>query len=56
MADGGAAGKAFDHFAAGEGVADQPEPAFAVKTGAVEGDDAPPLPGRDAARRAVRAR
>ena len=40
VADGGVAGKALDHLAAGEGVADEAEPAFAVKSGAVEGDDA----------------
>ena len=40
MADGGVAGQALDHLAAGEGVADQAEPAFAVKAAAVEGDDA----------------
>ena len=40
MADGDRAGEAFDHLAAGEGVADETEPPLAVKTGAVEGDDA----------------
>ena len=40
VADGGVAGKALDHLAAGEGVADEAEPAFTVKSGAVEGDDA----------------
>ena len=40
MADRGSAGQAFDHLAAGEGVADEAEPPFAVKPGAVEGDDA----------------
>ena len=40
MADRGGAGQPLDHFAAGEGVADQAEPPFAVKPGAVEGDDA----------------
>jgi hypothetical protein len=40
MADRGAAGKPLDYFAAGEGIADQTEPAFTVKSGAVEGDDA----------------
>ena len=40
MADGGVAGQALDHFAAGEGVADQAEAAFAVEAAAVEGDDA----------------
>ena len=40
MADGGGAGQALDHLAAGEGVADQAEPAFGVEAAAVEGDDA----------------
>ena len=40
MADGGVAGQALDHFAAGEGVADQAEAAFRVEAAAVEGDDA----------------
>ena len=40
MADGHNAGQALDHFAAGEGVADQAEAAFGVETAAVEGDDA----------------
>ena len=40
MADGGVAGQALDHFAAGEGVADEAEPAFGVEAAAVEGDDA----------------
>jgi hypothetical protein len=40
MADGGVAGKALDHLAAGKGVADETEPAFTVKSGSVEGDDA----------------
>ena len=40
MADGGVAGQALDHLAAGEGVADEAEPAFAVEAAAVEGDDA----------------
>ena len=40
MIDGGVAGKPFDHFAAGEGVADEAEPAFTVKPGSVKGDDA----------------
>ena len=40
MADRGVAGQALDHLAAGKRVADQAEPAFAVKAGAVEGDDA----------------
>ena len=40
MADRGVAGQALDHLAAGEGVADQAEPPFAVKPRAVEGDDA----------------
>ena len=40
MADRGIAGQPLDHFAAGKGVADQAEPAFAVETGAIEGDDA----------------
>ena len=39
MADGGVAGEALDHLAAGEGIADEAEPAFTVKSGAVEGDD-----------------
>ena len=40
VADGGVAGKALDYLAAGEGVADEAEPAFTVKSGSVEGDDA----------------
>ena len=40
MADRGVAGQALDHFAAGEGIADEAEAAFAVETAAVEGDDA----------------
>ncbi len=40
MADGDGAGQAFDHFAAGEGVADEAEPAFGMETVTVEGDDA----------------
>ena len=40
MADRGIAGQALDHLAAGEGVADEAEPAFAVEARAVEGDDA----------------
>ena len=40
MADGGVAGQALDHLAAGEGVADEAEAAFAVEAAAVEGDDA----------------
>src|SRR5947199_9122058 len=40
VADSGIAGEAFDHLAAGEGIADQAEPSFAVKPGAIEGDDA----------------
>ena len=40
MADRGVAGQALDHFAAGEGVADEAEPAFTVEAAAVEGDDA----------------
>ena len=40
MADGGIAGEALDHLAAGEGVADEAEPALGVKPGSVEGDDA----------------
>ncbi len=40
MADGEVAGEAFDHLAAGEGVADETQPPLAVKAGAVEGDDA----------------
>ncbi len=40
MADGGVAGQAFDHFAAGEGVADKAEAAFTVETATVKGDDA----------------
>ena len=40
MADGDAAGQALDHLAAGEGVADEAEPALGVEPAAVEGDDA----------------
>ena len=40
MADGGIAGQALDHLAAGEGIADETEPAFGMKPGPVEGDDA----------------
>ena len=40
MADRGVAGQAVDHLAAGEGVADEAEAAFAVEAAAVEGDDA----------------
>lgn len=40
MADRGIAGQAFYDFAAGESVADETEPAFGMKTAAVEGDDA----------------
>src|SRR5581483_9358747 len=40
MADREMAGQALDHLAAGEGVADQAEPTFAVEAAAVEGDDA----------------
>jgi hypothetical protein len=40
MADGGVAGQALDHFAAGKGIADEAEAAFTVETAAVEGDDA----------------
>ncbi len=40
MADGGGAGQALDHFAAGEGVADEAEAAFGMEAAAVEGDDA----------------
>src|SRR3954467_4065544 len=40
VADGGVAGEAINHLPAGEGVADQPDPPFAVKPGAVKGDDA----------------
>ena len=40
VADGDAAGKAFDHLAAGEGVADKAEPAFGVEAVTVEGHDA----------------
>src|SRR6202000_2352188 len=39
VANRGAAGQALDHFAAGEGVADETKPAFGMKTAAVEGDD-----------------
>ncbi|GAA0031436.1 hypothetical protein BwSH20_55860 [Bradyrhizobium ottawaense] len=40
MADGHIAGEAVDHFAAGEGVADEAEAAFTVEAAAVVGDDA----------------
>ena len=40
MADGDDAGQALDHFAAGEGVADEAEAALGVEAAAVEGDDA----------------
>ena len=40
MADGHDAGQALDHFAAGEGVADEAEAAFGMEAAAVEGDDA----------------
>ena len=40
MADRGVAGQALDHLAAGEGVADQAEPALGMEALAVEGDDA----------------
>ena len=40
MADGGVAGQAGDDVGAGEGVADEAEAAFGMKTIAVEGDDA----------------
>ena len=40
MADGGGAGEAVDHLAAGEGVADEAEAALGVEAAAVEGDDA----------------
>ena len=40
MADRDMARQAFDHLAAGEGVADEAEPALAVKAASVEGDDA----------------
>jgi hypothetical protein len=40
MADCGRAGQAFDHLTAGEGNADQTEPAIAMKAGAVERYDA----------------
>src|SRR5687768_5401961 len=40
VADSRAAGEAFDHLAAGEGVTDKSEPAFGVKAMAVEGYDA----------------
>ena len=39
VADGGGAGQALDHFAAGEGVADEAEAAFGVEALAVESDD-----------------
>jgi hypothetical protein len=40
MADCHRAGQAVDHLAAGEGVADEAEPAFRMKAAAVIGDDA----------------
>ena len=40
MADGGSAGQAFDHFAAGKGVADEAEAPLGMKPVAVKGDDA----------------
>ena len=40
MADGDAAGKAFNHLAAGEGVADKAEAAFGVEAVTVEGHNA----------------
>ena len=40
VADRDSAGQALDHLAAGEGVADEAEPALAVEAAAVEGDDA----------------
>ncbi len=40
MADSGGAGQVVDDVAAGEGVADEAEPAFRMKACAVEGDDA----------------
>src|ERR1700738_1487156 len=40
MTDGGVAGQAIDHLAAGEGVADQTQPSLGMKSASVEGDDA----------------
>ena len=40
MADRRSTGQPFDHFAAGEGVADEAEPPLGMKTGPVEGNDA----------------
>ena len=40
MADGGRAGQPVDHLAAGEGVADQAEPALGMEALAVVADDA----------------
>src|SRR5581483_2075399 len=40
MADGGGAGQAVDHLAAGKCVADQTEPAFGMESLAVEGNNA----------------
>ena len=40
VADGGIAGQALDHLAAGKGVTDEAEAPFGVKPASVEGDDA----------------
>ena len=40
MTDGDVTGEAIDHLAAGEGVADQAEPALAVKSASIKGHDA----------------
>jgi len=40
MTDRDAAGQAFDDLAAGEGVADQPQPPLGMKPGSIVGDDA----------------
>jgi hypothetical protein len=40
VADGHDAGQALDHFAAGERIADETEPALGVEAAAVKGDDA----------------
>ena len=56
VADGAAAGQALHHRRLGEGVADQADMAFDVELGAVDRRRCRPLPGRDAAARAGRAR
>ena len=56
MADGGIAGEALDHLAAGKGVADEAEPPLGMKPGCRRRKRCPRPPGRGAAGRAARAR